>query len=117
MTSVDRFKKFHVDVGKQINAAWAVPDAQSVNLGGISQSPSQSGDDVTPTNNHLNRFSKLIEVVSYESSNVNNLQGRPKDEELIGSNPILTISFRENMVGSNALEVMKYRITDPHSFG
>jgi len=57
----------------------------------------------------------LIEVVSYESTNIDGppIQGHTKDEALTGSNPILIISLRENMVGSNALKVMKRRVADP----
>ena len=61
----------------------------------------------------------LIEVVSYESINIDDLpvQGQPKDEELTSSNPILTISLRKNMVGSKALELTKYKIANSRSLG
>ncbi|KAJ8424935.1 hypothetical protein Cgig2_030891 [Carnegiea gigantea] len=102
-----------------INASRLVQDAQSGNLGAIAQNFCQSCDDTTIANNHLSGFIVLIEVVGYEGTNIDGLsiQCRPKHEELTGSNPILAISSGKYMVCSEALKVMKHRITDPRSIG
>ncbi|KAJ8443007.1 hypothetical protein Cgig2_028230 [Carnegiea gigantea] len=111
LTTTERFKKFHVNAREEINAARIVQNAQSFNLGAIAQSLSQSRDDTTITDNHLSGFIMFIEVVSYEGT------GYPKNEELTDSNPILTISSGKGMVGSQALELTKYRIANPCCLG
>ena len=61
----------------------------------------------------------LIEVIGYEGTSIDDLsiQGRPKNEELTGSYPIFTITAGKDMIGSEALEVTKQRITDPRTRG
>ena len=94
-------------------------NAQGINLGFVAQSPGQSCDDTAPTNNLLSGFSMFIEVIDYESTGIDDLsiQGRLKNEELTGPNPILTMGSGKDMIGSEALEVTKHKIADPRSLG
>jgi len=73
LTAAECFKKFHVNAREEINAAWMVQNAQSINLGAIAQSLGQSCDDITITDNHLNGFSMFVEVVGYEGTSVDDL--------------------------------------------
>jgi len=58
-------------------------------------------------------------VVGYESTGIDGLsiQGRPKNEELTGPKPILTIGLGKDMIGNEALEVTKHMIADLRSLG
>ena len=59
-------------------------------------------------------------MVGYENTSIDGLpmQGRPKNEELTGSNLILNIGLGKDMVGSSkVLLVTKHRIANPHCLG
>lgn len=119
LTATQRLKKLHINARDKINAAQLVQHAQSGNLGTVTQSFCQSGNDTTIANNHLSGFSVLVEVVGDEDTSIDDLsiQCRPKHEELTSLNPILTISSRKDMVGGEALKVAKHEITNPCSLG